>query len=84
MAATAPVPGAAGGNGSNDSVAGPPERGPPVREYHAEPREAGTAHEAAPLAHFEPAPKPETGQNKPYVVWSSVPQRDTESRGPEE
>ncbi|HYB33306.1 MAG TPA: Rne/Rng family ribonuclease [Steroidobacteraceae bacterium] len=84
MAPAAPVPGAGGGNGSNDSVAGPPERGPPVREYHAEPREAGTTHEAAPLGHFEPAPKPEPGQNKPYVVWSSVPQRDTESRGPEE
>ncbi|HXW74627.1 MAG TPA: Rne/Rng family ribonuclease [Steroidobacteraceae bacterium] len=43
------------------------------REYHAEPREPAAGHEAAPIAHFEPTPKPEPGQNKPYVVWSSAP-----------
>jgi len=44
------------------------------REYHAEPREA-PSHEPAPLAHFEPAPRPEgaPAENKPYVVWSSTP-----------
>jgi hypothetical protein len=46
----------------------------PAREYHAEPRESAAAHEAAPLAHFEPAPKPDAGgPGKPYVVWSSAP-----------
>jgi len=59
---------------------------PPVREYHAEPRENAPAHEAAPLAHFEPAPKPQVGasQDKPYVVWSSAPPKDVSSQGPEE
>jgi ribonuclease E len=47
---------------------------PVVREYHAEPpRELAAKHEAAPLAHFEPSAKPDPGQNKPYVVWSSAP-----------
>ncbi|MBV8876429.1 MAG: Rne/Rng family ribonuclease [Gammaproteobacteria bacterium] len=62
----------------------PPE--PEVRGYHAEPREPGPAHDSAPIAHFEPAPKPESsGSSKPYVVWSSAP-TPTEggNRGPEE
>jgi len=67
--------------------AAPPENGasataPPVhethepsgpREYHAASRDTGAAHEATPIAHFEPTPKPESGQSKPYVVWSSAP-----------
>jgi ribonuclease E len=78
------------GNGSHEStaVAAAAEREPPAREYHAEPREGtpreGTPHEAAPLAHFEPSPKPESGQNKPYVVWSSAPPKESGGRGPEE
>jgi hypothetical protein len=60
---------------------------PPAREYHAEPRESVPAHEAAPLAHFEPAPKPDAaaaGPGKPYVVWSSAPSTDAGPRGTEE
>ena len=41
----------------------------------------------APIAHFEPSPRPEAGNppNKPYVVWSSTPsQKDSGDRGPEE
>jgi ribonuclease E len=59
----------------------------PAREYHAEPRESVPVHEAAPLAHFEPAPKPDAaaGQGKPYVVWSSAPPKDVDgNRTPEE
>jgi hypothetical protein len=56
-----------------------------VRQFHAEPPEAAGSHEPAPIAHFEPAPKPDSGssQSKPYVVWSSAPPvpKDT---GPEE
>ena len=52
------------------------------------PRELGATHEPAPIAHFEPQPKPDTGgqQNKPYVVWSSapVPSEPTGGREPEE
>jgi ribonuclease E len=60
-------------------------REPTAREFHAEPREAGPAHEHTPIAHFEPAPRPEAGDNKPYVVWSSAPPKDTTGdRGPEE
>jgi len=63
-----------------------PERAPPPpREYHAEPRDSGPAHE--PLAHFEPAPRPEgAAENKqPYVVWSSAPaEKPAGSRGPDE
>jgi hypothetical protein len=91
----APAPrheGAESGNGSYESAPPPPvserESAPP-REFHAEPRtpHESSAREGAPLAHFEPAPKPEgSGQNKPYVVWSSAPpQGDTGgSRGSEE
>ena len=53
-------------------------REPPV--YHAEPpREPATPHEPAPIAHFEPQPKPESGsaQKQPYVVWSSAPEKPT-------
>jgi ribonuclease E len=81
------APDAAGsGNGSHESAAAAaaPEREPPVREHHGEAREAGTAHEAAPLAHFEPTPKAESGQNKPYVVWSSAPPKEPGGREPEE
>jgi len=88
---------AAGGNGSHDAPAAPASAPPPVehpreaadqpplREFHSEPREA-PAHEAAPIAHFEPAPKPDTGSagGKPYVVWSSAPPKDVGSRGSEE
>jgi hypothetical protein len=58
----------------------------PIREYHSEPRENAVAHEAAPLAHFEPTPKPSAGaaQDKPYVVWSSAPTKDVSGQGPEE
>jgi ribonuclease E len=53
--------------------------------FHAEPpREPGTPHEPAPIAHFEPQPKPESGQNKPYVVWSSAPEKPSGGREPEE
>jgi ribonuclease E len=60
--------------------------GPQRREFHAEPRETGAAHAAAPLAHFEPTPKPDPGAagGKPYVVWSSAPPKDVGSQGPEE
>ena len=51
---------------------------PPTREFHAQPREPSAPHEPAPLAHFEPSPKPEP--NKPYVVWSSAPP-DTSAGG---
>jgi len=84
--AGAPRAAADSGNGSQEStaVAAAPERETPAREYHAEPRESAV-HEAAPLAHFEPSPKPESGQNKPYVVWSSAPPKDSGGgRGPEE
>jgi ribonuclease E len=59
---------------------------PPPREYHFEPREPAAAHEAAPIAHFEPTPKPEAGTSagKPYVVWSSAPPKDVGKRGSEE
>jgi hypothetical protein len=55
-----------------------------AREFHAEPRESGGSHE--PIAHFEPSPRPEAGStpNKPYVVWSSTPQKDSGPRGPDE
>jgi len=58
----------------------------PPRAFHAEPRESSAGHDAAPLAHFEPSPKPEVGapQSKPYVVWSSAPPKDAGPRGPEE
>jgi ribonuclease E len=89
--ATAPA------NGSHDApaaVSSPPPPAdrlreaadePPPREFHSDPRESAAPHEAAPLAHFEPAPKPDPGAgDKPYVVWSSVPSKDAGSRGPEE
>ncbi len=66
-----------GGYENNDSQAGAApvgEREPaPPREYHSEPRESSQTH--LPLAHFEPAPRPEPagGESKPYVVWSSAP-----------
>jgi hypothetical protein len=64
-----------------------PREEPAPREYHAEPREPAAPHEPAPIAHFEPAPKPEPGEqpNKPYVVWSSAPSdKSGGGRGPEE
>jgi ribonuclease E len=92
------VEGAPPGNGSHDAPAAadaapPPADHPreaaepaPAREYHSEPRDSAGTHEAAPLAHFEPAPKPETnvGLAKPYVVWSSAPPKDVPREGPEE
>lgn len=84
------------GNGSHDAppapISAPPAADrpreaadqPPVREFHSEPREAAAGHEAAPLAHFEPAPKPDVGGGKPYVVWSSAPSKDVGTRGSEE
>jgi hypothetical protein len=88
---------AAPANGSHDAPAAlapvespPPERArevppPQPREYHSEPRESGAAHEAPPVAHFEPGPKPDAAaQGKPYVVWSSAPSGDAGSRGSEE
>lgn len=58
---------------------------PVERQYHAEPRENVAAHEPAPIAHFEPTPRPEPGAPpaKPYVVWTSAPEKDG-GRGPEE
>jgi hypothetical protein len=98
----APVAGAesvAPGDGSHDAPAAPESAPPPVdrpreaadqppaREFHSEPREPAAAHEARPLAHFEPTPKPDVGGTggKPYVVWSSAPSKDVNSiPGPEE
>ena len=48
-----------------------PREEPLPREYHGEPREPPVPHEPAPIAHFEPSPKPDP--SKPYVVWSSAP-----------
>ncbi|HET7757333.1 MAG TPA: Rne/Rng family ribonuclease, partial [Steroidobacteraceae bacterium] len=58
---------------------------PAERQFHSEPRESGAAHEPAPIAHFEPTPRPEPGapQAKPYVVWSSTPAKEG-GREPEE
>src|SRR5579862_7273629 len=55
-------------NGSHEAPTPSVERPAEPREYHIEP-----APREAPLAHFEPAPKPDTGAapSKPYVVWSS-------------
>jgi ribonuclease E len=75
------------GNGGNEGPVPVREpREPVLREYHAEPPEAARLHEPAPIAHFEPAPKPDSGtaQNKPYVVWSSAPEKDAGGHGPEE
>ena len=93
----APSEPALSGNGSHGAAPAPERvehaaelapREPALREYHAEPRELGATHEPAPIAHFEPQPKPDTGaqQNKPYVVWSSapVPSEPTGGREPEE
>jgi ribonuclease E len=57
-----------------------------AHESHAEPRESGGSHESVPIAHFEPSPRPESGttSNKPYVVWSSTPEKDSGPRGPDE
>jgi hypothetical protein len=57
-----------------------------TRQYHADPAEPAAPHEPTPIAHFEPQPKPEggSGSNKPYVVWSSAPQKSSEGRGPED
>jgi ribonuclease E len=57
-----------------------PRQEPLPREFHAEPREPPVPHEPAPIAHFEPSPKPDPG--KPYVVWSSAPS-DKSSVGPD-
>jgi ribonuclease E len=84
------------GNGRQESPAPEPAREParePVelaaREYHSEPqpgtRDPGPAHEpAAPIAHFEPQPKPEADPGKPYVVWSSAPPPDASKRSTED
>ncbi|HWZ62077.1 MAG TPA: Rne/Rng family ribonuclease [Steroidobacteraceae bacterium] len=61
-----------------------PESAPPVREFHSAPREPSGTHEPAPVAHFEPTPKPEAGSAKPYVVWTSAPVKDAPTRGSEE
>jgi len=99
--ATAGAEAGVSGNGAHESAAAPaaPPAAPtadqpresvepaPPREYHFEPRESTGTHEAAPLAHFEPAPKPEPAgpAKQPYVVWSSAPPKDVGgSRGPEE
>jgi hypothetical protein len=87
----------ASGNGSHDAPAPPVSAPPPAdraqdvadqpaqREFHSEPREPSAAHEAAPIAHFEPTPKPDsTAAGKPYVVWSSAPPKDVGSRGSED
>ena len=84
----------ANGNGAHvhESAAAPPiehePRESPPREFHAEPAaESSAPREPAPVAHFEPTPKPEGSQGgKPYVVWSSAPpQKDSGGgRGPEE
>jgi hypothetical protein len=78
-------------NGSHEAPVSAPERESrapaPVREYHAEPREPGPAHEPTPLAHFEPSPRPEgaAADTKPYVVWTSAPvEKVPGGRGPEE
>ena len=80
--------GAPANEGNNGSHGAPdlPERAPPPREYHAEPRDSGPAHDSAPLAHFEPTPRPEgSPENKPYVVWSSAPaEKPAGTRGPDE
>jgi hypothetical protein len=88
--------GAAPANGSHDApavlapVESPPERArevvpPQPRDYHSEPRESSAPHEAPPVAHFEPGPKPDAAaQGKPYVVWSSAPSGDAGGRGSEE
>jgi ribonuclease E len=72
----------------NGSAASPVPHEPAPREYHAEPHASAdnAPREAAPIAHFEPTPKPEgQAQNKPYVVWSSAPpQKDPGTRGSEE
>jgi ribonuclease E len=93
----AAAPASPSGNGSHEAppqAAAPPVDRPreaveptPPREYHFEPSESTGTHEAAPLAHFEPAPKPESaGPAKgPYVVWSSAPPKDVGGgRGSEE
>ncbi|MBS0377623.1 MAG: Rne/Rng family ribonuclease [Proteobacteria bacterium] len=72
------------GSGNSAPVNAPQaERQEAPREYHAEPRDSGPAHE---VAHFEPAPRPEgPTENKPYVVWSSAPSSDHGApRGTEE
>ena len=63
------------GSGTGSFSEAPAPRAEPAREYHSEPRDTTGTHEAAPLAHFEPAPKPDAGSGpaKPYVVWSSAP-----------
>jgi hypothetical protein len=99
--ATTGLPPPGPGNGSHEGAAGgerevaaepvlmerpreAPEP-PPAREFHSEPRETSGTHETAPVAHFEPTPKPEAGSAKqPYVVWSSAPVKDAGPRGSEE
>jgi len=84
-ASAASEPGASG-NGSQRSGAAPAERErvePAPREYHAEPRQPGAPQEPTPVAHFEPTVKPEPGQSKPYVVWSSAPSPREGGGGPE-
>jgi ribonuclease E len=91
-AGAAPASPESHGNGGRESPAPAPAREPAEsapREYHSEPQpgshDSGSAHEPAPIAHFEPQPKPEANPaNKPYVVWSSAPPRDGGERGTEE
>jgi hypothetical protein len=56
----------------------------PPREHPVEAHESAPPHEPAPIAHFEPTPKPDSKQ--PYVVWSSAPPPEPTGggRGPEE
>jgi ribonuclease E len=75
------------GNGAHDTPPPQaPERAAPEapREFHAEPADSARS-EPAPLAHFEPGPRAESAPQpgKPYVVWSSVPEKDG-GRGSEE
>jgi hypothetical protein len=88
-----PAPAESHGNGGHGSPPPEPAREPArepaaAREQHSEPRQGthdpGSARDPAPIAHFEPQPKPEADPGKPYVVWSSAPPREGGERGTEE
>jgi ribonuclease E len=66
------------GNGGHESPAPEPARAP------VESADPGPAHAPAPIAHFEPQPKPDANPGKPYVVWSSAPPPEGGERGTEE
>jgi ribonuclease E len=63
------------GSGGSESAAPAERPAAEPREYHSERRDAPETQSHLPLAHFEPAPRPESsgGEVKPYVVWSSSP-----------